>query len=65
MKKSLLSMLSAAIILTAALSGGILAWSAPRPAKEAGVLLPTMQAELERAKTSLAKSDPAALFHQL
>jgi TldD protein len=42
---------------------GILAWSAP-PAdnKGEGVLLSTMQAELQRAKTSLAKSDPAPYF---
>ena len=41
---------------------GILAWSAPAADKGEGVLLSTMQAELERAKTSLAKSDPAPYF---
>jgi len=43
-------------------SRGILAWSAPPADKGEGVLLSTMQAELERAKTSLAKSDPAPYF---
>lgn len=62
MKKSLLSILFAAFLLAALLSGGILGWSAPRPPKEPGVLLTTMQSELERAKTSLAKSDPAPYF---
>jgi len=43
--------------------GGILAWSAPAVDKsDGGVLLSTMQAELERAKTSLAKSDPSPYF---
>jgi TldD protein len=42
-------------------ASGILAWSAP-PGDRGGVLLSTMQAELERAKTSLAKSDPAPYF---
>jgi predicted Zn-dependent protease len=41
---------------------GILAWSAPAADKGEGALLSTMQAELERAKTSLAKSDPAPYF---
>ena len=41
---------------------GIVAWSAPPADKSEGVLLSTMQAELERAKTSLAKSDPAPYF---
>jgi TldD protein len=43
-------------------TSGILAWSAPPADKGEGVLLSTMQAELERAKTSLAKSDPAPYF---
>ena len=41
---------------------GILAWSAPAADKGEGVLLSTMQAELERARTSLEKSDPAPYF---
>lgn len=41
---------------------GILAWSAPAGEKGQGVLLATMEAELERAKTSLQKSDPAPYF---
>jgi predicted Zn-dependent protease len=43
-------------------AGGILAWSAPPADKGDGVLLSTMQAELGRAKTSLAKSDPSPYF---
>jgi TldD protein len=35
---------------------------APVPDKDPGILLGTMKAELERAKTSLAKSDPAPYF---
>src|ERR1035437_5370250 len=62
MKKSLLTTLFATFLLAALLSAGILAWSAPWPAKDPGVLLTTMQSELERAKTSLAKSDPAPYF---
>jgi TldD protein len=41
---------------------GHLAWSAPAGDKGDGVLLSTMQSELERAKTSLAKTDPAPYF---
>jgi TldD protein len=62
MKRSLLSIPLAAFILAALLSSGIHAWSAPRPGKDSNVLLATMQSELERAKTSLAKSDPAPYF---
>src|SRR5512135_2142693 len=43
-------------------TSGILAWSAPPRDKGESVLLLTMQTELERAKTSLAKSDPAPYF---
>jgi TldD protein len=43
-------------------ASGILAWSAPPTDKGEGVLLSTMQSELERAKASLAKSDPAPYF---
>jgi TldD protein len=43
-------------------ASGILTWSAPPADKGEGVLLSTMQAELERARTSLAKSDPAPYF---
>jgi TldD protein len=43
-------------------ASGILAWSAPPADKGDGILLSTMQAELDRAKTSLAKSDPAPYF---
>src|SRR6266849_4154105 len=55
--------LSIPIVLVAVFAmSGILAWSAPAAEKGEGVLLSTMQAELERAKTSLAKSDPAPYF---
>jgi TldD protein len=43
-------------------AGGILAWSAPPADKGEAILLSTMQTELDRAKTSLAKSDPAPYF---
>ncbi len=43
-------------------ASGILAWSAPAADKGEGVLLSTMQAELDRARTSLEKSDPAPYF---
>ncbi len=38
------------------------AWAAAVDDKDSGVLLTTMQSELERAKTALAKSDPAPYF---
>jgi len=41
---------------------GTLTRSAPAADKTENVLLTTMQAELERAKTSLAKADPAPYF---
>jgi predicted Zn-dependent protease len=45
---------------------GTLTWGTPVPApavdKDPGVLLGTLQGELNRAKTSLAKSDPAPYF---
>ena len=50
------------LLLAIFAASGILAWSAPAADKGEGVLLSTMQAELERAKTSLAKSDPAPYF---
>ncbi|HXC32144.1 MAG TPA: metallopeptidase TldD-related protein [Verrucomicrobiae bacterium] len=55
--------LSIALLLIP-LSGacGILAWSAPAVDKGESVLLTTMQAELDRAKTALHKSDPAPYF---
>lgn len=62
MKKSPLPFVLAGLAGIALLGGGILAWSAPRPAADASVLLTTMQSELQRAKTSLAKSDPAPYF---
>jgi TldD protein len=38
------------------------AWAADGDAKDSSVLLATMQSELQRAKTSLAKTDPAPYF---
>lgn len=40
----------------------MIAWGSPPAGKGEGILLSTMQAELDRAKTSLAKSDPAPYF---
>ena len=55
--------LSICILLFAAVAASAIhAWSAPPADKGEGILLSTMQAELERAKTSLAKSDPAPYF---
>jgi TldD protein len=51
---------SFALVTLAAL--GTFAWATPMPEKDPGILLGTMQAELQRAKTSLAKSDPAPYF---
>ena len=57
------SQLSIAILFAAIFAtGGILAWCAPPADTGDGVLLSTMQSELQRAKTSLAKSDPAPYF---
>ena len=43
-------------------TGGALAWAAPVRKDDSGVLLVTMQGELERAKSSLSKSDPAPYY---
>ena len=50
------------LLLAAFCAGGILTWSAPPADKGEGVLLSTLQEELDRAKTSLANSDPAPYF---
>ncbi len=50
------------LLLTLFAAGGIVAWSAPPADKGEGILLTTMQSELQRAKTSLAKTDPAPYF---
>ena len=55
--------LSASLFFSAVIAAtGIRAWSRPPADKGEGILLSTMQAELERAKTSLAKSDPAPYY---
>jgi TldD protein len=48
--------------LAALAASAILAWSAPPGDHGDSVLLSTMQSELERAKASLAKSEPAPYF---
>ncbi len=62
MRKSLLSISLRSFFLAALAAAGALSWGAPHPEAESGALLATMQAELERAKDSLSKSDPAPYF---
>jgi TldD protein len=66
MNKSQLSIALRTLVVTALTAIGTLTWGTPVPTpavdKDAGVLLGTMQGELNRAKTSLAKSDPAPYF---
>ena len=62
MKQSLLSVSLRSFFFAALAVSGALSWGAPLPDKDSGVLLATMQTELKRAKTSLAKSDPAPYF---
>src|SRR3984957_7399071 len=50
------------LVLVILVAGGTLSWGAPHPVNDSGVLLSTMQSELQRAKDSLAKSDPAPYF---
>jgi TldD protein len=50
------------LIIAIFAASAILAWSAPPADKGDGILLSAMQSELARAKTSLAKSDPAPYF---
>ena len=57
------SRLSTSLFFSAVIATiGIRAWSEPPADKSDGILLSTMQAELERARTSLAKSDPAPYY---
>jgi len=62
MRRSLLSLSLRYFFLVAVVAGGALSWAAPHPETDSGVLLATMQAELERAKDSLSKADPAPYF---
>src|SRR6266403_1341794 len=62
MRQSLLSISLRSFFLAALAANGALSWGAPHPEAEAGALLASMQAELERAKDSLSKSDPAPYF---
>jgi TldD protein len=50
------------LVLATLVAGGTLSWGAPHPVNDSSVLLSTMQSELQRAKDSLAKSDPAPYF---
>src|SRR6202171_4980774 len=62
MRRSLLSLSLRYFFLVAVVAGGALSWAAPHPETDSGVLLATMQAELQRAKDSLSKADPAPYF---
>jgi len=62
MKQTLLSISLRSLFLAALAASTGLSWGAPHPAADSGVLLATMQGELERAKNSLSKSDPAPYF---
>ena len=62
MTRAQLSLSIRSLLLTGVAALGTLALGAPVPDNDPGVLLTTMQAELERAKTSLAKSNPAPYF---
>jgi TldD protein len=62
MKPSLLSISFRSFFLAALIASGPLGWGAPHPGADSGVLLDTMQSELQRAKDSLSQSDPAPYF---
>src|SRR6195256_2489210 len=62
MRQTLLSISMRSLFLAALAASGALSWGAPHPEPESGALLASMQAELERAKDSLSKSDPAPYF---
>ncbi len=62
MSRSQLSVSLRSFFLAAVAAGGVLTWGAPAPQKDSGILLSAMQAELERAKTSLSRSDPAPYY---
>ena len=62
MKPFLFSFSFRTLLITIVVASGTLSWSAPRPETDSSVLLTTMQSELQRAKDSLSKSDPAPYF---
>src|SRR5882672_10088041 len=62
MKPFLFSFSFRTLLIAVVVASGTLSWSAPRPEADSSVLLTTMQSELERAKDSLSKSDPAPYF---
>jgi TldD protein len=62
MSPSLSSLSFRSLLLAAILASRTLSWGAPYPEVDSGVLLQTMQSELERARDSLSKSDPAPYF---
>jgi len=62
MKPFLFSFSFRTLLIAVVVASGTLSWSAPRPEADSSVLLTTMQSELQRAKDSLSKSDPAPYF---
>jgi len=62
MKQFLSSLPFRSLLLATLVASGTLSWGAPHPDADSSVLLATMQSELQRAKDSLAKSDPAPYF---
>jgi TldD protein len=64
MSRSLLSISSRSLFLVVVAAGAALTWGAdtPMPQKKSDILLSTMQTELERAQTSLAKSNPSPYY---
>jgi TldD protein len=62
MRRSLLFISLRSFFLAALAAIGAFSWAAPHPATDSSVLLTTMQSELERAKDSLSKADPAPYF---
>jgi hypothetical protein len=62
MSRSLFTIAVRCFVPAALTALGTFAWAMPAVDKDPGILLGTMQGELLRAKTSLAKSDPAPYF---
>lgn len=62
MNRSRLSIAFRSLFVSVLLALGTLAWATPAPDKDPGILLGTMQSELNRAKTSLANSKPVPYF---
>ena len=62
MSRSLFTIAVRCFVPAALTALGTFAWAMPALDKDPGILLGTMQGELIRAKTSLAKSDPSPYF---